>query len=80
MAGQHIESFPLSSASARASSLRAVVAHHLRTMGSAVWAALEAHGQARADRELLQMAESYRWINPTLSRQLRSFVHGGSSY
>lgn len=68
------------SSSSQAGSLRAVAIDRLARFGRAVWQALEAHGERRADRELLAMAESYRDTNPTLSRELRSYVRGGSSY
>ena len=60
--------------------LRAVVLDRLARSGRAVWRVLEAQGQRRADRELLALAERWRDINPTLSRELRSYVCGGSSY
>lgn len=66
--------------SSRAGSLRAVAVDRLARFGRAVWQAFEAQGQRRADRELLALAEMYRDTNPTLSRELRSYVRGGSTY
>ena len=60
--------------------LRVLVLDRLARSGRAVWQGLEALGQRRADRELLALAERWRDINPTLSRELRSYVRGGSSY
>ena len=60
--------------------LRVFVLERMARGGRAVWRALEAQGQRRADRELLALAERWRDINPTLSRELRSYVRGGSSY
>ena len=60
--------------------LRGLVLARLARTGRAVWQGLEALGQRRADRELLVLAERWRDINPTLSRELRSYVRGGSSY
>jgi hypothetical protein len=49
----------------------------LRSTGRAVWLALEAHGERRSRRELLALADHWRDINPTLARELRSYVRGG---
>ena len=60
--------------------MRAVVLNRLARAGQAVWQALEAHGQRRADSQLLVLAERWQNVNPTLARQLRSYVRGGTSY
>jgi len=60
--------------------LRVVALGRLARTGRAVWQALEAYGERRADRELLALAERWRNVNPTLARELRSYVRGGSSY
>ena len=91
MSNQHIQSLPhgLSRAAAKAQpagpalrpgTLRAVVAQRFATVGRAIWHALEEHGRQRADRELLDLAERCRDSNPKLSRELRSYVRGGSTY
>ncbi|MES2956953.1 MAG: hypothetical protein V4792_02135 [Pseudomonadota bacterium] len=64
----------------QAGSLRAVVGQHLARAGRAVWLALEEVGQRRSDRELLALSRQWEHTNPTLARELRSYVRGGSSY
>ena len=82
MSSQHIHA-PLPGmnlSSGRAGSLRAVVLDRLTRAGHAVWRALEVQGARRANRELLTLADRCRDTNPKLSRELRSYVRGGSSY
>jgi hypothetical protein len=57
-----------------------VALDRLARAGGAVWRALETYGERRADRELLALAERWQDVNPTLARQLRSCVRGGTSY
>jgi hypothetical protein len=64
----------------RLGTLRAVVQARLALAGLAVWQSLEAIGARRADRELLVLAARWEGVNPTLARELRSYVRGGSSY
>jgi len=45
-----------------------------------VWRTLEEIGQRRSERELLALAERWQHANPTLARELRSYVRGSSSY
>lgn len=52
----------------------------LTRMGRAVWLGLAAHGQQRARREMLMMADRYQRDNPKLARELRSYARGGSTY
>jgi len=82
MSNQHIQTYPhgLAQAHARLVTLREVVAQRMARIGQATWQALEAGGRARANREMLMLAEQYRITNPKLSRELRSYVSGGSSY
>ena len=82
MSSQHVQaSLPgMHSSSGQAASLRAVVLDRLARAGRAVWKALEAYGERRSERELLAQAEHLRHTNPTLARELRSYVRGGSSY
>ena len=54
--------------------------HRLAHFGQAVWQAFEEYGRRRSDRELLELADRWRDANPTLARELRSHVRGGSSY
>jgi hypothetical protein len=82
MSSQHIQA-PLPGMGLspdRAGSLRAVVLDRLARAGHVVWRALEAQGARRADRELLALADRCSGSNPKLSRELRSYVRGGSSY
>ena len=82
MSSQHIQA-PLAGmnfSSGRAGSLRAVVLDRLAHAGHAIWHALEVQGAKRANRELLALADRCRDTNPKLSRELRSYVRGGSSY
>jgi len=82
MSSQHIQA-PLPGmrpSAGQAGSLRAVVLDRLARAGRAVWNALEAYGERRSDRELLALAEHFRHTNPTLARELRSYVRGGSSF
>ena len=82
MSNQHIQTLRpgIAPGLRPAGSLRAVVAQRLARIGRAVWKGLEAIGQRRADRELLALAEHWEPTNPTLARELRSYVRGGSSY
>ena len=81
MASQYLQStLPGIAPPRRLRGLRALVLDRLARSGRAVWHGLEALGQRRADRELLALAERWREINPKLSRELRSYVRGGSSY
>ena len=81
MASQNIQSLPgMHRAPARIGTLRAVLLNRLARFGQDIWAGLEAQGRRRSDRELLDMADRWRDSNPTLARQLRSYVRGGSSY
>lgn len=82
MSSQHIQaSLPgMRSPPSHAGSLRAVAMDRLARFGRAIWRALEEQGSRRADRELLARAEACRGSNPTLSRELRSYVRGGSTY
>jgi hypothetical protein len=43
----------------------------LQVVGQSIWRALEAAGQRRAARELLQLAERWEPFDPALARQLR---------
>jgi len=81
MSSQHIQaSLPGLMPMHQAGSLRAVALQRLNRIGSAIWDALEAVGQERSARELTALARKYEHTNPTLARQLRSYVRGGSSY
>jgi hypothetical protein len=82
MSSQHIQaSLPgMHSSSGQVGSLRAVMLDRLTRAGRAVWKALEAYGERRSDRELMALSEHFRHTNPTLARELRSYVRGGSSY
>ena len=81
MVSQYLQStLPGMQPPTRLRGLRLLVLDRLARSGRAVWQGLEALGQRRADRELLALAERWRDINPTLSRELRSYVRGGSSY
>ena len=82
MSSQHIQSMPqaLPHTQARPGALRTVLAQRLSGFGKAIWRALEHHGRRRANRELLDLADRCRDANPKLSRELRSYVRGGSSY
>ena len=44
----------------------------LRTVGTAVWQALEGHGARRAARELQSVAQRWESQDPELARALRS--------
>jgi hypothetical protein len=82
MSSQHVQAaLPgMHSSSGQAASLRVVVLDRLGRAGRAIWKALEVSGERRADRELLALAAHFRHTNPTLARELRSYVRGGSSY
>jgi len=67
-----VTSLPLN---ATAPSLRAWFA---RT-GTAVWRALEASGQARAQRELLAFADRCETLQPDLAKELRMAVGHASA-
>jgi hypothetical protein len=43
----------------------------LQAVGRSIWRALEAAGQRRAARELLDLAERWESFDPALARQLR---------
>ena len=64
----------------RLGTLRAVAQARLARAGLAVWQSLEAIGARRANRELQALATRWEGVNPTLARELRSYVRGGSSY
>ena len=82
MASQDLHSYlpGMAPPTPRLAPLRVVVRERLARWGGAVWRALEAVGQRRAERDLLALAERWQDINPTLARELRSYVRGGSSY
>ena len=48
-----------------------------RRAGRAVWHALEAHGTARARREILAYADRLECVRPDIARQLRSTTANG---
>jgi hypothetical protein len=48
------------------------IAVALRRSGHAVWDALEAHGQARAQRELKALAQRLEYSSPELAAHIRS--------
>ncbi|MEO6623206.1 MAG: hypothetical protein ABIN37_00010 [Burkholderiaceae bacterium] len=52
----------------------------LGRFGRVVWLALEAEGQHRSRRELLEIADRWQHSHPKLARELRAHVHGGSSF
>jgi len=81
MSSQHIQApLPGFMPMRQAGSLRAVALQHLNRIGRAIWDALQLEGRRRSARELMALAEKYQATNPTLARQLRSYVRGGSSY
>lgn len=82
MAHLYPQTFPTGAAPAapQLALLREVVQQRLALFGRALWQGLERQGQRRADRELTALAERWKAINPTLARELRSYVRGGSSY
>jgi hypothetical protein len=49
----------------------AVLRARLARSGRCVWRALEAHGQARARRVILDLADKWEFSQPELARQLR---------
>jgi hypothetical protein len=49
----------------------AVLRARLARSGRYVWRALEAHGQARAHRVILELADKWESSEPELARQLR---------
>jgi hypothetical protein len=51
---------------------RSVIQAALVRSGQWFWRAMEAHGQARARRELLQLADRYEKYQPDLARELRA--------
>lgn len=59
---------------------RSVLHAALARTGQWVWRAMEAHGQARARRELLQLADRCEKYQPDLARELRAASrHDGNS-
>jgi hypothetical protein len=51
--------------------LGAAIRSWLARAGLTIWRALEAHGNARARRELRALADRYEGIRPDLARMLR---------
>lgn len=52
----------------------------LAHVGRAIWRGLAAHGQQRAQREMLMMADRWQRDNPKLARELRAYACGASTY
>ena len=82
MSNQHIQrALPgMAPHAPRLGTLRDVLSQRIAGIGRAVWRFLEAYGEQRAGRELLILADRWQAQNPTLARELRSYVRGGSSY
>jgi hypothetical protein len=51
----------------------------LNRIGQSIWAAMEARGQARAERELRHLADLYDTSSPDLARELRAALASGPS-
>lgn len=82
MSNQHIQHLPGGFAPARRplAGLRTVALARLAQAGRSLRAYFEDHVQGRADAALLAQAERCEAAHPTLARELRSYVRGGSSY
>jgi hypothetical protein len=80
MSNQYVQSQPGSLQAPRAGTLPTVLRQRMARIGQVIWQALEASGRSRADREMLALADHWQDSNPTLARELRSYVRGGSSY
>ena len=52
--------------------VRAAGPSRLARLGSSIWRALEATGQARARRQLLDFADRCEWNQPELAKELRA--------
>jgi hypothetical protein len=57
--------------------LGAAIRAWLARMGLAIWRSLEAHGHARALRELRALADRYESTRPDLARTLRDASESG---
>lgn len=82
MASQQVQHLPtgLAPRLPRGASLRVVIGQRLTSLGHGVRLFLGDIGCRRANCDLLAVAERWRDTNPTLSRELRSYARGGSSY
>ena len=82
MSSQHIQRLPAGYAPARQplAGLRTVALGRLAQAGRALRAYFEERAQGRADAALLAHAQRWQSTHPTLARELRSYVRGGSSY
>ena len=82
MSSQHIQRLPAGFAPARRplAGLRSVALNRVAHAGRALRAYFEDHAQGRADAALLAQAQRCEAAHPTLARELRSYVRGGSSY
>lgn len=82
MSSQHVQTLPGGFVSARQplAGLRTVAMGRLAQAGRALLAYIEDHHQGRGDAALLAQAQRWEGTNPTLARELRSYVRGGSSY
>ena len=82
MSIQHIQRLPAGFASSRPprAGLRTVAVSRLAHAGRALRAYFREQAQGRADAALLAHAQRCETAHPTLARELRSYVRGGSSY
>ena len=82
MSSQHIQQLPAGFAPARQplAGLRTIALHRLAQAGRTLRACFEDRAQGRADAALLAQAQRWEATHPSLARELRSYVRGGSSY
>ena len=82
MATPHIQRLPASFAPAhrQLAGLRTVAVNRLAQAGRNLRTFFEDRAQRYADAALLAHAQRCEAAHPTLARELRSYVRGGSSY
>ena len=82
MSTPHIQRLPAGFAPAHRplAGLRTVAVNRLAQAGRNLRAFFEDRAQGRADAALLAHAQRCEAAHPSLARELRSYVRGGSSY
>lgn len=72
-----VTSLPMSSATPAAAPTGASLRRQFKQAGAAIWSALEAVGQARAQRHLLEFADQCEALQPELAKELRAASRQG---
>lgn len=72
-----VTSLPLSPSGAASASAGTGLSRQFKRLGAACWRALEAAGQARAHRHLLEYADQCERLQPELAKELRAAIRQG---